>query len=54
MTPEIIQMVLQFMQRVTLQGAEVDAYVTCIQTLQQALREPVAEEPKDGPYSTGA
>ncbi len=53
MTPEIIQIVLQFMQRVELKGAEVDAYVTCVQTLQQALREPVEEE-SNGPDSADA
>jgi hypothetical protein len=37
---EIISMCLQFMQRVNLKGAEVDAYITVVQTLQGALREP--------------
>ena len=36
--PEIINMTLQFMQRVDLKGAEVEAYVTVVQTLQEALK----------------
>ena len=38
MTPEIIQMIAQFMQRVTLQGSEVDAYQTCMTVLGQELQ----------------
>ncbi len=54
MTPEIIQMIAQFMQRVTLQGSEVDAYQTCMQELGQELQAQQQEEPQDGPDSTGA
>ena len=37
---EILNMIAQFMQRVDLKGAEVEAYVTCMQTLQEAIKAP--------------
>ena len=43
MTPEIINMIAQFMQRVSLQGSEVDAYTTCMQELGKALE--LAQQP---------
>ena len=37
---EILNMIAQFMQRVDLKGAEVEAYVTCMNTLQDAIKAP--------------
>ena len=55
MTPEIIQMIAQFMQRVTLQGSEVDAYQTCMTVLGQELQKQQQQgEPAKGPDSTDA
>ena len=36
---EILNMIAQFMQRVDLKGAEVEAYVTCMNTLQDVIKE---------------
>ncbi len=41
---EVLNMIAQFMQRVDLKGAEVEAYVTCMQTLQDAIKAPPTEE----------
>jgi len=41
---EILHMIAQFMQRVDLKGSEVEAYVTCMQTLQEAIKAPTTEE----------
>ena len=53
MTPEIIQMIAQFMSRVNLQATEIDAYQTCMTVLGQELQR-LQEEPQDGPDSTDA
>jgi hypothetical protein len=50
LTREIMGMILQFMQRVELKGAEVEAYVTVINQLQAAMKEDI----NDGPDSTDA
>ncbi len=44
MTPEIIKAIIQFMQRADLKGAEVPAFVACINELQKPAQEkPPAE-----------
>lgn len=55
MTPEIIQMIAQFMSRVNLQAAEIDAYQTCMTVLGQELqRHQMQQEAQNGPDSTDA
>lgn len=52
MTPEVINITLQFLQRTTLKGEEVDAFTTCVQSLQaeyQRLTRPQPEETNDKP-----
>jgi hypothetical protein len=33
--PEVLKLTLEFLQRAEMKGGEVDAYVTCVRTLQQ-------------------
>ena len=42
MTPEVIQMIAQFLARTTLKGDEVDAFTTCQKELQEAFTAAVA------------
>jgi hypothetical protein len=43
MTPEIANIIRQFLQRVELKGAEVDAYVTVQQELLKIIQQPQQE-----------
>ncbi len=47
MSPEIINMLAQFMSRVELKASEIDAYQTCMQELQRAF-EGAQEAPPEG------
>lgn len=48
---EVLQMIAQFMGRVELKAAEIDAYQTCMQALQDEFQQqqstPVEETPND-------
>ena len=50
MNEQIINAIAQFMQRVTLQGSEVEAYQACMQALGQELNR--LQEEANGPDST--
>ncbi len=53
MSPEIINMIAQFMSRVDLKATEIDAYQTCMAELKRVFNES-KEAPQDGPDSTDA
>jgi hypothetical protein len=40
MTPEVANMAAQFLQRITIQPAEIEAFQTVMQSLQEATRPP--------------
>ena len=46
MTPEVANMIAQFMQRVQLQAAEIDAFQTCMQSLRAIVMEAQQDEPE--------
>jgi hypothetical protein len=49
MKPETIQTIAQFLNRVTLQGSEVEAYQMCMQELGRAMQEAQAQKsPSEG------
>ena len=49
MTPEIINMIAQFMSRVELKATEIDAYQTCMQCLNEEFQR--LQEASNGPDS---
>ena len=44
MTPEVLNMMAQFMQRVTLKPEEIDAWQTCMKCLQEEFQNQQAKE----------
>ena len=46
MSPDMIQMIAQFMGRAQLQGSEVEAFQACKQALEEAFQEASREEPE--------
>lgn len=50
MTPEVINMIAQFMQRVQLNAQEIDAFQTCMQCLQAEMMR--LREVEDGPVES--
>lgn len=47
MSPEVAQLAGQFLQRVTLQPAEIDAYQAVMQALEAVIREQPQETTED-------
>lgn len=52
MTPEIINMIAQFMSRVNLQATEIDAYQTCMKTLGEEFER--LNQEQSGPNLSGS
>lgn len=49
LSPDMIQMIAQFMGRATLQGAEVEAFTACKQALEEAFQEATRAAPEEAP-----